>query len=222
MQMPFQKCFVALVIFGAGCHSLPAHEAATAKVGVDGGREWQVTGLPAFAPSRGLFLIQDPPDAIGVSQCVEICALDASSGAITTQWSRRSSEGTVVPLAPMSELQALVQQTGFETLEPLLPKHANEAVRHFVGAGLSVDFEPGSQQASIRSADGRTRTISLPSIPLACDDDPETGKKNVSRVSSASDLLAWGHARSGTLLVRATYLGNDQSCTRATWLLERL
>jgi hypothetical protein len=220
--VPFRKTFVALVIFGAGCHSLPAHEAPTAKVGVDVGREWQVTDSPAFVPSRGLFLIQDPPDAIGVSECVEICALEASSGAITAQWSRRSSEGTVVPLAPMSELQALVQQAAFETLEPLLPKHASDAMRHFVGAGLSVDFEPGSQQAIIRSPDGRTATLSLPSITLACDDDPETGEKNASSVSSASDLVAWGHVRSGTLLVRATYLGTDQACTRAMWLLKRL
>jgi hypothetical protein len=182
----------------------------------------QVTGLPALDPIAGLLLIHDPPELSGTSDCFEVCGMDAASGRITTQWTLRDAAGPNLALASPASLREKLQSTSFATLLPLVADQEIVAGRRrLVGPKVVLILDVEQQHVEMHAAGVLRRTVPLAARTLVCDDDPETGERNVRIRAHASDLQAWIHTDSQLLLLRAVYLGNDQACTRAEWLLVR-
>lgn len=180
----------------------------------------QASGLPAFAPATDLLLVQDPADAVGVSDCVEICGMDVKSGRIQQQWSSGSTSADAPASMPMASLRDVLMSTAFETLRELDRDAAGSEIR-FSGQGTVVVFTPESRKLFVHSGSGPPRTVTLPSRQLMCDDDPEAGERNVQVTSVASDVVVWVHPATKLVLLRSVHLGNDHACTRAEWRVLR-
>lgn len=214
--------WACLAALGLTPSPLTATDQGIATFVVESGAVAHVSGLPALDPATGLLLLQDPPDVSGTSDCWEVCGMDVATSRITTQWALHERVGAKPAMASTASLRDALQATSFFSLSSLLPDQGHSGGgRRFAGPEAALIFDTERQHVQILAPPVLRRTVPLARRKLACDDDPETGERNVVIVANASDLQAWTHTETQLVLLRVVYLGNDQACTHAEWHVVR-